>query len=46
MLSSLAELGRMGMTAIGRSATDAQQRYDQVMALLLGAAEEAAVAVA
>ena len=48
MLSSLAELGRMGMTAIGRSATDAQRRYDHVMELLLGSAEEldAAVAVA
>ena len=28
MLSSLGELGRMGMTAIGHSAADAQLRYD------------------
>ena len=40
MVSSLAELGRMGMTVIGRSATDAQLRYDTITATLLAAADE------
>ena len=48
MISALAELGRLGMTVIGRSATDAQLRFDQITALLLAAADnlDAEVAVA
>ena len=38
MLSALTELGRMGMTAIGRSAADAQTRFETAHAALLGAA--------
>ncbi len=40
MISALDELGRMGMTVIGRSATDAQLRYDTITAQLLAAADE------
>jgi hypothetical protein len=46
MLSALGELGRMGMTVIGRSATDAQLRYDTAAALLLAAADALDVEVA
>jgi Pre ATP-grasp domain len=45
MLSSLDELGRMGMTAIGVSAVDAQARFDAAQALLLAASVEPEVAV-
>ena len=38
MLSALTELGRMGMTAIGSSATDAQARFDIAQRVLLDAA--------
>jgi hypothetical protein len=47
MLSALTELGRMGMTVIGRTAADAQQRFEAAQSLLLSAAAtvEAEVAV-
>ena len=47
MLSALSELGRMGMTVIGRTAADAQQRFEAAQSLLLSAAAtvEAEVAV-
>ena len=47
MLSALTELGRMGMTVIGRTAADAQARFEAAQSLLLGAAAtvEAEVAV-
>ena len=35
MLSSLDELGRVGLTAIGRTAADAQQRFEHAQAMLL-----------
>jgi hypothetical protein len=38
MLSALTELGRMGMTVIGRTAADAQQRFETAQRVLLGAA--------
>jgi hypothetical protein len=43
MLSSLDELGRVGLTAIGSTAADAQRRFEHAQALLLSAAGEAAV---
>jgi hypothetical protein len=50
MNSALDELGRVGLTAIGRTAADAQQRFEHAQALLLSAATAAeldtAVAVA
>jgi hypothetical protein len=46
MLSSLDELGRVGMTAIGRTAADAQQRFESAQAMLLAAAAELDTAVA
>ena len=47
MLSGLTELGRMGMTVIGRTAVDAQARFEAAQTLLLRAAAtlEAEVAV-
>ena len=44
MLSSLDELGRVGLTAIGNTAADAQSRFEHAQALLLDAAGEYAVA--
>ena len=44
MLSSLDELGRVGLTAIGSTAADAQSRFEHAQALLLDAAGEYAVA--
>lgn len=41
MLSALDELGRVGMTAIGNTAADAQSRFEHAQALLLEAAEPA-----
>jgi len=38
------ELGRVGLTAIGTTAADAQSRFEQVQALLLDGAGEYAVA--
>lgn len=38
MLSALDELGRVGLTAIGSTAADAQSRFEQAQALLLDAA--------
>ena len=35
MLSSLDELGRVGLTAVGDSALDARRRYEQAQAILL-----------
>ncbi len=46
MLSSLDELGRVGMTAIGRTAADAQQRFESAQTMLLAAAAELDPAVA
>jgi hypothetical protein len=46
MLSSLDELGRMGMTAIGATPADAQARFDTVQARLLAAAAELEAEVA
>jgi hypothetical protein len=40
MLSALDELGRVGLTAIGSTATDAQRRFEHAQALLLSAAAE------
>jgi hypothetical protein len=44
MLSALDELGRVGYTAIGDTAADAQSRFDYAQELLLDAAAEYAVA--
>ena len=44
MLSALDELGRVGMTVIGRTAADAQSRFEHAQALLFDAAAEYAVA--
>src|SRR4051794_14885225 len=44
MLSSIDELGRVGLTAIGNTAADAQSRFEHAQALLLDAAGEYAVA--
>jgi hypothetical protein len=44
MLSAIDELGRVGLTAIGTTAADAQSRFEQVQALLLDGAGEYAVA--
>ena len=44
MLSALDELGRVGLTAIGNTAADAQSRFEQAQELLLDAAGEYAVA--
>jgi hypothetical protein len=41
MLSALDELGRVGLTAIGSTAADAQSRFEHAQALLLEAAEPA-----
>lgn len=38
MLSGLTELGRIGMTVIGRTAADAQERFEAVQSVLLTAA--------
>ncbi|MDA0169674.1 hypothetical protein OJ998_11320 [Solirubrobacter taibaiensis] len=38
MLSGLTELGRMGMTVIGSTAADAQERFETVQHILLSAA--------
>ena len=38
MLSALTELGRIGMTAIGRTAADAQERFEVAQSILLNAA--------
>ncbi|MBE2314649.1 hypothetical protein DVA67_001585 [Solirubrobacter sp. CPCC 204708] len=38
MLSALTELGRMGMTAIGSTAAEAQERFEATQSILLGAA--------
>ena len=46
MLSALTELGRMGMTVIGRTAADAQARFDVAHSLLLSAAATAEAEVA
>jgi hypothetical protein len=46
MLSALDELGRVGLTAIGDSAADAQRRFDDAQTLLLDAAAELAAEVA
>ena len=46
MLSSLDELGRVGMTAIGHTAADAQRRFEQAQAMLLSAAAELDTVVA
>jgi hypothetical protein len=48
MLSAVADLGRIGLTAIGASAADAQHRFEEIQTVLLSAADEldAAVAVA
>ena len=48
MLSALDELGRVGLTAIGNTAADAQRRFEHAQELLLAAAAEldAAIAVA
>jgi hypothetical protein len=48
MLSALDELGRVGLTAIGHTAADAQLRFEHAQELLLTAAAEldAAIAVA
>ena len=44
MLSAIDELGRVGLTAIGTTAADAQSRFEQAQALLLDGAGEYAVA--
>ena len=44
MLSAIDELGRVGLTAIGTTAADAQSRFEQVQELLLDGAGEYAVA--
>jgi hypothetical protein len=44
MLSALDELGRVGFTAIGDTAADAQSRFDYAQELLLDAAGEFALA--
>jgi hypothetical protein len=44
MLSALDELGRVGLTAIGSTAADAQSRFEHAQELLLDAAGEYAVA--
>jgi hypothetical protein len=44
MLSAIDELGRVGLTAIGNTAADAQSRFEQAQELLLDAAAEYAVA--
>ncbi len=44
MLSALDELGRVGLTAIGSTAADAQSRFELAQELLLDAAAEYAVA--
>jgi hypothetical protein len=44
MLSALDELGRVGLTAIGSTAADAQSRFEHAQELLLDAASEYAVA--
>ena len=48
MLNALDELGRVVLTAIGRTAADAQLRFEHAQALLLeaAAAPDTAVAVA
>lgn len=38
MLSALTELGRIGMTVIGRTAADAQERFETAQSILLNAA--------
>lgn len=38
MLSALTELGRIGMTVIGRTAADAQERFEAAQTILLNAA--------
>ena len=38
MLSALGELGRMGMTVIGSTAADAQERFEDAQRILLSAA--------
>jgi hypothetical protein len=43
MLSALDELGRVGLTAIGHTAADAQSRFEHAQALLLEAAAEPAL---
>ena len=44
MLSALDDLGRVGLTAIGSTAADAQSRFEDAQALLFDAATEYAVA--
>jgi predicted thioredoxin/glutaredoxin len=44
MLSALDELGRVGLTAIGTTAADAQSRVENAQELLLDAAAEYAMA--
>ena len=44
MLSALDDLGRVGLTAIGSTAADAQSRFEHAQALLFDAAAEYAVA--
>ena len=44
MLSALDDLGRVGLTAIGNTAADAQSRFESAQALLLEAVPEPAVA--
>jgi hypothetical protein len=44
MLSAIDELGRVGLTAIGTTAADAQSRFEQVERLLLDGAGEYVVA--
>jgi len=46
MLSALDELGRVGLTAIGNTAADAQLRFEDAQALLFAAAAELDTAVA
>ena len=43
MLSALDELGRVGLTAIGNTAADAQSRFEHAQELLLDAASEYAL---
>jgi hypothetical protein len=44
MLSAIDELGRVGMTAIGSTAADAQSRFESAQALLMDAGSELAIA--
>jgi hypothetical protein len=46
MLSALTELGRVGLTAIGATAADAQHRFEEIQGLLLTAAGKLDEAVA